>query len=227
MRAASRTRSALLEGADAGVFINTVIQEVNSMSVSLSRGLLGPFAALLLSTSCVQPAAKKSNSNDAPAATKPAAIAASEPAPEPQSTPDSAPTKPDDLKLAMTATAPVKEPTPITPQKTDPECEGAASVMSDTDKDALLAAYIEIQKDYLAREKGVKNPKLSKDPKDPLRYELAFTDIFGNNASMKYKFGKAIPGKDGAVTLCLDEGAIMLWAGTYKRDATNKFVPDL
>jgi hypothetical protein len=180
--------------------------------------LLCLFAAHALA--CTQPDPIKSDKtkNDATLATAPTVKvpATSEPI---------APT--NDLTLTVTATAPIKEPTPITPQKTDPECDVQGAALSDLDKEAIFNAYIEIQKEYLEREKGVKNFKLNKDPKEALRYELSFVDIFGNAASMKYKFGKAIVGKDDKTTLCLDEGAIMLWAGTYKRDPIKKFIPDL
>ena len=175
---------------------------------------------------CTQPAPNKNNKtkSDATLASASSPVANSPATNEPTS-PASAPN--DDLKLTVAATAPIKEPTPITPQKTDPECDVQGAALSEVDKEAIFNAYIEIQKEYLEREKGVKNFKISKDPKEALKYELSFVDIFGNAASMKYKFGKAIVGKDDKTTLCLDEGAIMLWAGTYKRDPIKKFIPDL
>jgi hypothetical protein len=186
-----------------------------------------PLLCLIAATlACSQPTPTKNNkSNKTKEATPSASSPANGPATGDAAAPTSAPQ--DDLKLTVAATAPIKEPTPITPQKTDPECEIEGAPLSEPDKEAIFTAYIEIQKEYLEREKGVKNFKLNKDPKEPLKYELSFVDIFGNAASMKYKFGKAIVGKDDKTTLCLDEGAIMLWAGTYKRDPIKKFIPDL
>jgi hypothetical protein len=188
----------------------------------MRRPLLCLLAAQTLA--CTQPAPKKNPANNRDEASPLTASSAKEDPNNPTS-PTSTPT--EDLKLAVAASAPIKEPTPITPQKTDPECEVEGTPLSDPDKEAIFNAYIEIQKEYLEREKGVKNFKLNKDLKEPLKYELSFVDIFGNAASMKYKFGKAIVGADNKTTLCLDEGPIMLWAGTYKRDPLKKFALDL
>jgi hypothetical protein len=176
---------------------------------------------------CTQPTPKNNKTKSKPSPTSLTSSPSSKEATatnEPTST-EVTPLK--DMKLTVAASAPIKEPTPITPQKTDPQCEVQGAALSDSDKEAIFTAYIQIQQEYLEREKGVKNFKLIKDPKEALKYELSFVDLFGNAASMKYKFGKAIVGKDEKTTLCLDEGSIMLWAGTYKRDPAKKFVPDL
>src|SRR5689334_4502856 len=123
--------------------------------------LLGFIAISALA--CTQPAPKNKDKNKP----TPASVASPETkqanaTSEPTSTETPSEDPKDKLKLTVAASAPIKEPTPITPQKTDPECEVQGAALSDLDKEALFTAYIQIQKEYLEREKGVKNFKLTK-----------------------------------------------------------------
>lgn len=132
----------------------------------------------------------------------------------------------DDLKLKLDLKTPLSD-TPKGPQKSDPECEEQGSELPAGERDALLKAYLAVQQDYLGREKAASGFKLVADPKRPLSYQLTFKDVFGGNGKMTYTFGKGIIGEDGKVTLCLDEGEKLLWAGTYRREAGKGFVPDI
>lgn len=186
---------------------------------------------VVLAFACKQPTTKKDKKNkpDATSTSQsnpadPSQASASSPSPAEPGEPTSQ--GGDDLKLTVAASAPKKEIPPIVPMKSDPDCEAPEVTLSNEDKVALLKTYIEIHKDFLTREKGVKNIKDIPDPADPLRFEISFQDLFGNPAKMDYKFGKAVAAGE-SFTLCLDEGNnVLLWAGTYKRDPAKKFVKE-
>jgi hypothetical protein len=114
----------------------------------------------------------------------------------------------------------------IIPEKSDPLCNEKGIALSDEEGKALLLAYLDIQQNYLKEKKGADKFSLEQDPKDSLAYTLSFTDIFGTQGKIRYRFGRAQTGSNGKVVLCLDEGDKLLWAGTYRREG-NKFIPDI
>jgi hypothetical protein len=158
----------------------------------------------------------------APSSAEPGGVTANGPAATPD-TPSSA-EAPGDLKLKVDAEPPKVA---IAPEKSDPECQAKDATgkapLGEADQGSVFKAYLAIQQDYLSREKGAKEVKLVADPKDPLSFKLAFKDLLGNSGAMSYKFGKVIVAADDTVTLCLDEGQRLLWAGSYKRGSDGKF----